>query len=142
MPALQKIQDGFFEHLGSTIVLSIVGLLSWLFLSLAPAVAPVLRQHLSVDVLLAVLGVSVLLNAGLLFVVIYLRESESPLRLKFGILWDKDKNPHCPVCKRAGLQYGEWSFQPGYLCNPCNKTFALADESGKDLDPTTVIKSM
>lgn len=142
MPALQKIQDGFFEHIGSTIVLAIVSLLTWLFASVVPPLVPVIRQSLSVEILLAVLGVSLLLNFGLLLFVVHLRKGESKLKLKHGILWDEDKNPHCPVCKNPGLHYGEWGYQSGYRCNPCNKTYPLTDASGRDLNPTEVLNSL
>lgn len=59
------------------------------------------------------------------------------LRLKYGIYWDKAKNPYCPVCKKP-VSYGEYVEGFGYYCKPCSHVYPLADASGKEYTPKDV----
>lgn len=143
MSALEKVKDGFFKHLGTAAALVVTGLIGWLSLQVAPILAPVVEKALPVRVVLGVLGLSVFLNVGLA-VALWRSGKERPtFRLKYGILWDKDKNPHCPVCKNAGLDYNEWNYgQLGYHCNKCAKVFGLKDAAGKDVKPADAIAAL
>ncbi|WP_159660561.1 hypothetical protein [Alcanivorax xiamenensis] len=142
MSPLEKIQDSFFEHIGTAAALIVTGLIGWLSLQVAPIIAPVIKSSLPLDAVLAVLGLSLFLNVGLTIAIWRVASGRPSLRLRNGILWDSDKNPHCPVCKNGGLHYGEWSYQLGYFCNSCNKTFGLTDASGKDVKPAEVIATL
>ena len=142
MSALEKIQDGFFEHLGTAVAIAIVGLVAWISSQIAPIIAPAIEASLSTRVLIGFLGLSLFLNFALAVAVWRQPSKKADLRLKFGILWDKDKNPHCPVCKNGGLHYGDWNYQLGYHCNNCNKVFGLTDSAGKDVQPATVIAQL
>jgi len=58
---------------------------------------------------------SVFLNIALAVAIWRIQSKQTELKLKYGILWDKNKNPHCLVCKNAGLDYNEWNYgQLGY----------------------------
>ena len=142
MSSLQKIQDGFFEHIGTTVAVIIFGLLGWIFVQAAPIVLPVVERFFPVRILLAILALSITLNIVLGVAIYRLASNRQKLRLLYGILWDKDKNPHCPVCKNPGVQYDNWNYQWGYHCRNCKQTFALVDSSGVDVKPEVAIAQL
>jgi hypothetical protein len=142
MKPFEKILDGFFEHIGTVAALVVTGLIGWLFVELAPIVAPSIRTSLSMDVLLGMLGLSLSVNVALGVATWRLSSKRPTLRLMNGILWDADKNPHCPVCKNAGLNYAEWVDNFGYFCNNCRKTYSLQDASGNDVKPAEVLAKL
>lgn len=147
MSPLEKIHDGFFEHLGTAAALVVTGLIGWLSLEIAPAVLPAIEKSVPTKVLLAILLLSAFLNialaAAIAIIVRRLASKKTDLKLKYGILWDKEKNPHCPVCKNAGLHYNEWNYgELGYRCNSCNQVFGLKDATGKDIKPADAVKSL
>lgn len=143
MSPIEKIQDGFFEHIGTTAALVVTGLIGWLALELTPTIAPAVEAAISTRVLLAALALSLVINVGLAIAIWRLASKRPQLRLRYGILWDSDKNPHCPVCKNAGLDYNEWHYgQLGYFCNSCDKVYGLKDSAGKDVKPEDAIASL
>lgn len=142
MSPIEKLHDGFFEHIGTAVAVSVVGLVAWICIEIAPLVVPVVESSLAPKTLLAILGLSFFLNSALAVVVWRLTSRRSELRLKYGVLWDKDKNPHCPICKNGGLDYDEWTYRFGYLCKGCDKVFSLKDSSGNDIMPDDAIASL
>jgi len=140
MKLLDKVRDGFLEHIGTACAAALTGLLGWLFYQLAPSLTPAL-QAIPLHVVLAILLLSIALNVALVVTVWRLSRPQQ-LKLMFGILWDKEKNPHCPVCKNPGLKYGEYGYQLGYHCNPCKQLFPLADASGNDVAPAVAINAL
>lgn len=142
MSAFEKVQDGFFEHIGSAVALAVTGLIGWLSLQLAPIIAPAIKTSLPVEIVLAILGLSLFLNMALAIVIWRLKPNQPSLNLKYGILWDKDKNPHCPVCKHGGLNYNEWNYQIGYFCNSCDKVFGLTDASGNNIKRADAVATL
>lgn len=143
MSSIKKIQDGFFEHIGTAAALVVTGLIGWLALEVAPIFAPAVESALHTKVLLAILSLSIIVNIVLATTTWRLASKRHNLRLKYGILWDNDKNPHCPVCKNAGLNYNEWNYGAlGYLCNSCGKVYGLKDSAGKDIKPDDAIAKL
>lgn len=88
------------------------------------------------------LVMSIILNIIFGIAIYRLSNTRQKLRLVYGILWDKNKNPHCPVCKNPGIQYDNWNYQWGYRCLNCNKTFALVDSLGNDVKPEIAIAKL
>lgn len=142
MKPLEKIQEGFLEHIGTAAALVVTGLIGWLSLEIAPVIAPAVKASLSPEVLLAVLGLSLVVNIAMTVAIWRLTPKRPTLRLMNGILWDSDKNPHCPVCKNGGLMYDQWVHRWGYFCNNCGKTYGLQDASGNDVKPEDTITKL
>lgn len=143
MSSLEKIQEGFFNHVGTAAALAVTGLVGWLALQIAPSILPAIEHSVSTKILLAILLLSMFLNVALAVAIWRFPSRQTELRLKYGILWDKDKNPHCPVCKNGGLNYNEWNYgQLGYYCNSCEQVFGLKDASGKDVKPVDAIQGL
>ena len=141
---IEKIRDGFLAHLGTAAALVVTGLIGWLFLQIAPALLPAIELAISSRVMLALLLLSLLVNILLAIATWQLSRKRETLKLRYGILWDKEKNPHCPVCKNPGLRYAQWSHGGsfGYRCNPCNKVYTLCDASGKAVEPEVAISEL
>lgn len=142
MSSLEKIKNGFFEHIGLTAALVLTGLIGWILTEVAPIVLPAIQEKLPSKVMLAILMLSIFINLLLAIAVWLLTRKREILKLRYGIFWDIEKNPHCPVCKNPGLQYSEWGYQLGYRCNPCDRIFSLCDSSGKDITPEVALKGL
>jgi hypothetical protein len=117
-------------------------LLAWAAYQVAPAILPAIESAVSKQVLLALLVTSLVLNV-IFLVIVWLISKKELFRLKYGIYWDKDKNPHGPSCKTPVAAYGDYGVGgAGYYCMPCKQAFPLADASGKNIEPTQVLAKL
>lgn len=59
----------------------------------------------------------------------------SKLKLKFGLLWDRHGNPHCPACRKPLSKITQYTYGIGGYCISC-QTMAAVDNSlfNKSLD--------
>ncbi len=142
MSLLDKVKDSLATRAAEAIAASLTVLLAWAAYQIAPSVLPAIEAAVSKQVLLALLVTSVALNVVFLFTVWFVSRRE-PLRLKCGIYWDREKNPHCPSCKTPVAAYGKYSVGgEGYYCKPCGKVFPLADASGRRIPPDQVVSQL
>jgi hypothetical protein len=103
------------------------GLLVVLGHQIAPVVLPSIAAGLSPNILLSLLGLSVLVNACLL-ILLWLSAHEARLTLKNGLFWDRRKNPHCPACKIPLSGFGKratYNFENSANCVQCGTVFNL-----------------
>ena len=136
----EKIENAFVSKAAEGVAISVGVLAIWVGKKLAPIVVPALEQKLSKEVLVSILLASLSLNILVLILFWILnRRSKSEFILKYGIYWDRDKNPHCPNCKIPIGGYGEYDAGWGYYCKPCAKIFPLTDANGNDIKPDQVI---
>jgi hypothetical protein len=135
MKLIRKLQDSLVDRIAEAVWAGVAVVLMWAAYQVVPAVLPAIESNVPGRVIVALLAVSFVLN--LLFALLLWRgrPSETPLRLKYGILWDRDGNPHCPACRTPTSAYGKFGSGRGYHCPPCNKTFRLADASGREVEP-------
>jgi len=83
------------------------------------------------------------LELNIVFLVLFWILHKKPeFKLKYGIYWDKEKNPHCPNCKIPIGRYADYTHGKGYLCRACNKIFSLADPSGNHVNPEQAISEL
>lgn len=142
MKFLDKIKESIAIRAAESVAASLTVLLVWVAYQLAPVIVPAIEATISKQVLLALLAASFVLNIVFLLVV-WSTSKKEPFRLKYGIYWDKEKNPHCPSCKIPVAAYGDYQTSgKGYYCKPCKKIFALADASGKDIDPAKALAEL
>jgi len=84
----------------------------------------------------------------LILSIVYLlfRNNESSLTLKYGIYWDSNKNPHCPICKKPVNRYDTYCVvmhhEKGYMCGFCEKVAILANSNGEPVTPEEARKSL
>ncbi len=115
---------------------AIVGALSLVVAQIGVEIYPIFRlieEYTSKRLLLflcILLGILLLLN-------LYSLYSLNRLNLKFGLYWDKQKNPYCPGCRKPlhGFYKQADNHRYGGKCVTCGKSVQL-DESttGKDID--------
>ena len=143
MSSFEKFKDGFFEHLGTASALVVTGLIAWLSMQIAPIVLPAVQAKFPSRVMLAILMLSIFINIALAIITWRLTRKRDEFKLLYGIFWDKNKSPHCPVCKNPGLHYDEWDYgQLGYRCKHCKETFGLKDSSGNDIKPAQAVSEL
>ena len=141
MSFTDKIKESIMSRAAESVAAAITVLIAWVAYQVAPAILPAIETALSKRVILALLLLSLVLNIVFFLFVRAVSKKES-FKLKYGIYWDKDKNPHCPSCKIPVAAYGKYSSGKGYFCRSCGKLFPLADASGKDIDPQTAVNEL
>lgn len=139
MTFFRKLKDAMAERAAEGVAASLAVLLVWAASQITPAVLPAVEAAVSKQVLLALLVSSIALNI-IFFIVICFHSKSDVLQLKYGIYWDKQKNPHCPSCKKPISGYGDYGFNgTGYYCKTCDQIFPLADAMGKSVLPDQAI---
>jgi hypothetical protein len=143
MSIADKLKETILSRAVEASAACITILLGWASSEIAPILLPAIEAVATKKLLLSILGLSLLINLALLAIVWLLSKKPPQLQLKYGIYWDKDKNPHCPSCQKPVAAYGEYSMLgKGYYCKPCNKVFPLADASGNNIDPKIAISEL
>lgn len=143
MQILSTIKDKLLERSVETVVAAFVVLIGWIGTQISPIILPALDQ-LPKSVFLGLLVASVTLNIFFGIIIWIIASSEKTgFKLKYGIYWDKNKNPHCPNCK---IPIGSYAYYQtagwGYYCKPCGKVFKVTDASGNDVKPEQVLKEL
>lgn len=142
MKAFDKLKDALAERAAEAIAASLTVVLAWAAYQIAPAILPAIESAVSKRVLLALLVTSAALNVVFLAIAWYLSKGDG-LRLKYGVYWDKQKNPHCPSCKKPISAYDSYQFHgKGYYCKPCNQVFPLTDVHGNKIEPAQAVSEL
>jgi hypothetical protein len=141
MTLAEKIKEKILSHAVEASAASITVLLGWAFSEITPILLPYIEAAATKKLLLSLFGLSLLLNLMLLALVWFLSRG-SQLRLKYGIYWDRSKNPHCPSCKTPLAAYGHYQTGRSYYCKACKKPFPLADATGRHMNPTDVLNEL
>ncbi|MCK4823768.1 hypothetical protein KA005_48895, partial [bacterium] len=141
MSFTDKIKESIMSRAAESVAAAITVLIAWVAYQVAPAILPAIETALSKRVILALLLLSLVLNIVFFLFVRAVSKKES-FKLKYGIYWDKDKNPHCPNCKIPIGGYAKYQTGTGYYCKPCKKIFPLCDASGNKIDPKQAISEL
>lgn len=131
----EKVKDSIVNRAAEGLAVSVSVIIIWAASKIAPVILPALESSLSKSLLVSLLLASLALNA--VFAFLYWLVSKKPeFKLKYGIYWDSDKNPHCPNCKIPIAGYDTYQSNKGYYCKPCKKVFPLQDSAGNDIEPS------
>lgn len=142
MRALEKLKDALADRVAEAVSASVTVVLAWMAYQIAPAILPAIEDAISKRVLLALLATLVVLNI-LFLVVIWHLSGSGDLRLKYGVYWDRHKNPHCPSCRKPLGRYGDYSYSgTGYYCKPCRQVCSLTDSQGNMVEPAQVVSEL
>ena len=139
MGIFAKIRDKLEDRIAEGIAASLTVFAGWVCYEIAPAVLSAIHFAVSPEVLLALLVTSLFLNVVFVWAAFAKRDA---LRVKYGIYWDREKNPHCPNCKIPIGAYGDYTSGKGYYCKPCKNIFRLTDVTGKDVDPNRAVEEL
>jgi hypothetical protein len=133
---LMKIIEKIKEVTTIQIISSLSGvliLLIWsIYQDVLPLILPTIIQQLPKIVLLKGL---IIISAFILLLValslsLYLK-LKTKLTPKFGIFWDKNKEPYCPACEKPLSQYGPYNIPNtnkivySFRCVKCDKHISL-----------------
>ena len=142
MSFIENVKKSVIARVAERVAILIVLVIAWVASAIAPVVGRVIMDSLSKEGIVTLLLASLAINCVLLIVVWAVYKGPE-FRLKYGIYWDKDLNPHCPSCKIPVGGYGEYTGGgKGYYCKPCGKVFSLTDPHGKHIDPQTVLDEL
>lgn len=137
----EKVKESIISKAAEGLAVSVSVIVIWISTIVGPIILPALESNLSKQLLLSLFLASLALN--LVFVVLFWVLHKKPdFKLKYGIYWDSDKNPHCPNCKIPISGYSDYQTGKGYYCKPCKKIFPLQDSAGNDMDPQQVIDEL
>ena len=139
MNLLSKFSEKLIEHISGAAIAAISVLLIFAAKELSPIVLPLIESKLSNQTLLTLFFASLAVNI-VLAVLIYVASRKPNLKLKYGVYWDKNKNPHCPACQKPVSSYNDYGISgSGYNCKPCHQVFPLTDATGSQILPSQAI---
>ena len=121
------LKNTFISKTIETIVALII---AWISSKITIIIFPAIKT-ISNNILAEIVVGSIIFNIFLLF---YIWIKRDKLQLKYGIYWDKNKNPFCPKCKIPLGAYDNYYMDDiGYLCKSCNKVYPLIGNMGKKI---------
>jgi hypothetical protein len=136
-----KVKEALIAKAAEGLAVAVSVILIWVCSEVGPAILPALESSISKSILLKIALASLGLN--LVFLLLFwLTQKKPQFRVKYGIYWDSEKNPHCPNCKIPIGAYAEYGSGWGYYCKPCGKVFPLTDASGNDIKPNQALKEL
>ena len=136
-----KVKESLSSKAAEALAIVVSIILIWAASKIAPVLLPAIESALKKEVLVSLLLASLALN--IVFVILFwVLHKKSDFKLKYGIYWDSDKNPHCPNCKIPIGGYDKYQGSMGYYCKPCGKIFPLSDSSGNDIDPQQAVSEL
>lgn len=142
MSLIFRAKEELLSHMFATCVAATTVLAGWFLSLVAPILKPAILAALPAQAVLPLLLLSLLLN--LIFAVLIYqttKKQEPELQLRFGVYWDKNKNPHCPVCQKP-VRYDDWGYSGvGYYCQPCKQVTTPKDLTGKNMTSTEALSS-
>lgn len=137
----EKVKEMIIVRAPEGLAISLTIIVIWVSSEVGPVILPAIESSYSKSQLLSLFLVSLILNIVFLCLFWVFRK-KIDFRLKYGIYWDSDKNPHCPNCKIPLSGYDKYITGWGYYCKPCNKVFPLTDASGNDVKPHQAISEL
>jgi hypothetical protein len=137
----ERVRESIISKAAEALALSVSVIVIWACSKIGPAILPALESSLSKSLLLTLFLASLALNIVFL-AIFWVTRKKSDFKLKYGIYWDSDKNPHCPNCKIPVGAYGEYDAGWGYYCKPCGKIFTVTDAAGNDIKPDQVLSEL
>lgn len=142
MSFLDKLQESLAQRVAEGVWIGLSALVLWCAYQLSPAVLPAI-ENVSKEALAGLLLASIMTNA-VLAVICWRVSRPAVLRLKYGVYWDREKNPHCPACKTPVCGYSEYTMArvKGYYCKACSEVIPLADVAGRDIDPEKAVSEL
>lgn len=141
-----------FDYLKKNIVTILLFLLNaiifWLIGQFNSSVLPLIKNWNSEILIWPLIGFFLLFLIAI-FIVIYYYGQLHPKNLfktAFGIYWDKDKNPICPIDKIPLSHYYQFirdnQLISGYSCPICKSDYYLRDKVGNNIELKDAINKL
>ena len=137
----ERVKETIITRSAEGLALSVSVIVIWACSKIGPAILPALESSLSKSLLVTLLLASFALNFVFLLL-FWITRKKSDFKLKYGIYWDSDKNPHCPNCKIPIGAYSEYQTGWGYYCKPCGNIYPLTNAAGTDIKPEQAVAEL
>jgi hypothetical protein len=141
MNYMKEVKEIVISRATEGLAISVTVIVIWVSSEVGHVILPAIESSHSKSQFLSLLLASLILNI-LFLSLFWLFRKKIDYRLKYGIFWDSDKNPHCPNCKIPISGYDKYITGWGYYCKPCNKVFPLSDACGNDIKPYQAISEL
>jgi len=106
-------------------------LLGSIYSEVVPIILPTLTQQLPITVLLKILsGATILLVLSIVLSIFIYLKYKPKYKARFGILWDKNKEPYCPACHIYLSGYTENPPKGFYFWCHSHKDFVFIHNNG------------
>lgn len=142
MSLIFRAKEELLSHTFVACVAATTVLASWFLSLVAPVFKPAILAALPAQAVLPPLFLSLLIN--LIFVIMLYqatKKQEPELQLRFGIYWNKNNNPHYPVCQKS-VQYDDLGYNGvSYYCQPCKQATTSKNLTGKDMTSAEALSS-
>jgi hypothetical protein len=130
----ESIKESTTKYLLSAILGVLVLLIGSIYSDLIPIILPSIIQQLPKTVLLKMLTLAItlfVLSLGLSWVIyIHFKTKFIP---KFGVVWDKNGDPYCPVCEKPLAKHTvkiDGKIEAALHCVKCDRSLALITDEG------------
>jgi hypothetical protein len=137
----EKVKESIINRAAEGLAVSVTLIVIWVSSKVGPVIVPALESSLSKSLLMSLFIGSLALNIVLVALFWVLRKKPE-FKLKYGIYWDSNKNPHCPNCKIPIAGYSTYQAGKGYYCKPCKKVFPLQDSAGNNIEPNQAVSEL
>jgi hypothetical protein len=121
-----------------TAIVGVLGILiGSIYSDLIPIIFPAIIQQLPKPVLLKMLTLAIVLFVLSLVLSLWIyNQFKTKLKPKFGVVWDKNKEPYCPACEKPFTKFtlergGGAKIVVGLACPKCGNHFELITDEGE-----------
>lgn len=137
----ERVKESLITRAAEGLAASVSVIIIWVCTIVGPAILPALENTLSKSIIIKITLASLALNVVFLLL-FWVTRKKPEFKLKYGIYWDSNKNPHCPNCKIPIGAYNEYNAGWGYYCKACDKILLLTDAAGNDIKPEQVLREL
>lgn len=137
MEIIDTIKESSTKYFLSSLFGLLILLIGAIYQDILPILYPEIIQKLPKEVFLKITTLAILLFvlSSVLSFIFYLK-LKNKLTPKFGVVWDKGKEPYCPNCEKPLKKYTfelDGNITAGIDCAKCNKSFKLITDEGERL---------
>jgi len=133
---LAKLKEHAAAMLLSALAALFVSILSEISREVGPLVLDTLSRSVSPTALLRLLSMCLLtMMIEMSFVIYLILKLKTKLKPRFGMLWDREKNPHCPACQSLLADLGNCAIGSiRFKCLKCNQGIMLVNDKGSIIE--------
>ncbi len=141
MRFIDRLKNSLISKAAEGLGTAVGALILWVSYKIGPAVMSAIESVLTNEEIAALLLASLTMNVVIAFLFwVFFKKDE--FKLMYGVYWDKEKNPHCPICRKPIAAYNKYQLGKGYYCASCEKLVMLTDAHGKNIEPQQAIQEL
>jgi len=124
---MKELINKFHEKIIEIITVAIISLFTTIYLLFEEQIVKIIpnNEQFFVRVLFASL-----IFTFILISLILIEKNKTKKKASFGIYWDKDLKPYCPVCQTLLTNYSEENGNGVFVCMNCERPVFIKHSSG------------